>query len=132
MKDLVGRFIELERSISQEKGGFNLFALFLREDAQDKWDVVVAAPWIEGDKKKALPYLANKLQKAFSPSELLQFSRIVIIDRDNPALLAISQALQVEHTSAEVKDSNFFGLQIKHAYIITSKSELVNELKPAA
>lgn len=132
MKDLVGRFIELERNISQEKGAFNLFALFLREDAQGKWDVVVAAPWAEEDKKSALSYLANKLQKEFMPNELIQLSRIVIVERSNPALPAINQAVRVEHSSTEVKDSNFFGLQIKHAYIITSQSVIANKLKPAA
>ncbi len=132
MKDLVGRFIDLERNISQEKGAFNLFALFLREDAQDKWDIVLAATWAEEDKKNALPYLANKLQKEFTPNELLQLSRIVIVEKGNPALPAINQAMKIEHGSVEVTDSDFFGLQIKHAYIITSQPVFANQLKPAA
>jgi hypothetical protein len=47
MKEFIDKYIELERSISYEKGDFSLFALFLREDAADIWDLVVAAPWIE-------------------------------------------------------------------------------------
>jgi hypothetical protein len=44
MKELLGKFVELEQRLSQERGEFSLFALFLREDASDKWDLVVSAP----------------------------------------------------------------------------------------
>jgi hypothetical protein len=121
MKELVNKFIELERKVSQEKGDFALFALFLREDALDKWDLIVAAPWIESDRKKALPYIANQIQKTLKPEELSLLSRIVLIDHDNPALESINRALHIEHDGANVQDTNFFGLQIKHAYIITSQ-----------
>jgi hypothetical protein len=52
---------------------------------------------------------------------VLKLSRIVIIDSANPALGALQQAIHVEHGTAEIRDSNFFGLQIKHAFLITSK-----------
>jgi hypothetical protein len=29
--------------------------------------------------------------------------------------------VQIEHGGVEVRDSNFFGLPVKHAFIITSK-----------
>ncbi len=132
MKDLLGRFIEIERSVAQEKGGFSLYALFLREDEHDQWDMVIAAPWIEKDKKSALHYVANKVQQMFTPNEMLHISRIVIIETDNPALPAINQAIHIEHGSMEVKNSDFFGLQIKHAYIITSQAMVAKKLKPAA
>lgn len=123
MKQLVEKLVPLEHDISADKGGFALFALFLREDAQDRWDLVVSAPWIEANKKKALDYLVNQLQPRLEPRELLSISRIVLIDKDNPALESIHKAIRVEHGTTEVMNSNFFGLQIKHAYIITSKRE---------
>lgn len=36
MKQLIEKFIFLERQISTEKGEFSLFALFLQEDTQNK------------------------------------------------------------------------------------------------
>ena len=123
MKQLVEKLVPLEREISADKGEFALFALFLREDAQDRWDLVVSASWIEADKKKALDYLVNQLQPRLKPQELLSISRIVLIDEDNPALEAIHKAIRAEHGTTEVRNSNFFGLQIEHAYIITSKRE---------
>jgi len=47
MKELVEKPRKLEAEIAAEKGPFLLFALFLRQDAADRWDLVVAAPWIE-------------------------------------------------------------------------------------
>lgn len=121
MKQLVEKLIALERQISTKKGEFSLFALFLREDAQDKWDLVAAAAWLEADKKKALDYLAQQLQSSLEPQELLSLSRIVLVDIDDPALQAVSRMTKGEHQITEVKDHNFFGLEIKDAYIITSK-----------
>jgi len=129
MKQLVEKLVTMEREISEERGTFALFALFLREDALDKWDLVASAPWLEEDKKESLAYLSDRLRSHLTDEELLSFSRIVLVDRDNPFLEAIKKAIQkavsLEHGIVEVKDSNFFGLEISHAYIITSKRQQV-------
>jgi len=125
MKQLVQKLVAMEREISEERGTFALFALFLREDALDKWDLVASAPWLEEDKKKSLAYLSDRLRSHLTDEELLSFSRIVLIDQDNPFLEAVQRAVSSEHRDVEVKDSNFFGLEISHAYIITSKRQQV-------
>lgn len=123
MKQLIEKLVSLERQISTEKGEFSLFALFLREDAPNKWDLVASAPWIETGKKETLDYFAKLLRSSLDLQELLSLSRIVLIDLNNPGLKAIHKDIRVEHGIVEIKDSNFFGLDIKHAYIITSKKE---------
>ena len=127
MKELLERFIRIERTLSDEKGGFALFALFLREDAADKWDLIVAAPWIELDRKEALSLITKNIQDTFASEELSLLSRVVLVDLANPAVEAVNQAVAIQHGQAEVRDSNFFGLQIKHAYIITSHRMNVHE-----
>lgn len=47
-------------------------------------------------------------------------SRIIILDKDDAALKAIHQAMRVENGLGEISDNNFFGLTIKHAFVITS------------
>lgn len=121
MKPVAEKLRNLERQLAEEKGLFSLFALFLREDAPNKWDVVVSAPWVDKDKGEALAYLAKSLQSSLSPDELLSLSRIVLVEQDNPGLDAILRAVQVEHSIVDVRDCNFFGLDIKYAYIITSQ-----------
>jgi len=107
--------------MAKEKGPFELFALFLREDAPGKWDLVVAAEWIDKNKEASFKYIAGIVQKTLSKEELLKLSRIVLIDERNPALEALHRAMGIEHSIAEIQDSNFFDMQIKHAYLITSR-----------
>lgn len=121
MKQIVEKLQKEEAIMAKEKGPFNLFALFLREDAPDKWDLLVAADWVDRDKGNAIKYVASKIQEILTKEELLSLSRIVIIEKDNPALAALNSAFHVTQSSVEIKNSNLFGLQINHAYLITSQ-----------
>lgn len=123
MKELAEKLRAVEQQIAKEKGPFLLFALFLREDAPGLWDLLVSAPWIEASKGDALRYIVPRLQAVATPEELAKLSRVAIIEKSQPALAAIQSAFHVEHGLAEVQSSNFFGLQINHAYIITSRRE---------
>lgn len=123
MKELIDKLVKIEKDISAEKGPFFLFALFLREDAPDLWDLLIAANWVEKNKGESLKYISTYLSKTLKPDELIKLSRILLIDSNNPGLIAIHKAIHIEHGTAEIKDSNFFGLQIKHAHLITSKRE---------
>ena len=116
------KLASLERELSDEKGDFSLFGLFLREDAQDedKWDILVAAPWLDADKKEGLAYLAKEIQQRLESDELLSISRIVILEKGNPTLEAIHKAVKVKHGKVKVENCNFFGVQITHACISTS------------
>lgn len=123
MKEIVNKLMAIEKETSTERGMYDLFALFLREDSADKWDILVSANWIDNNKEESLKYLAQRIQKAFAPDELLLISRIVIIEQTNPALPALQQAVSIEHGFAEIKDFNFSGLEVKHAYLITSRKQ---------
>ena len=119
--ELKDNFRRLESDISAVRGEFALFALFLREDLPDRWDLIVSAPWVATDQKSALDYLVNKIKSDLGPEELTQLSRIVFIDPEDVAVENLNKSIHVEHGSVEVRDSNFFGLPIKYAFIITSK-----------
>jgi len=123
MKIIAEKLRDLELRIAAERGTFSFFALFLREDSPDKWDLVASSAWLETNKEEGLSYLAKMLRTALAADELMTLSRIVTIDQNDPALQAIHKALKTEHSVIEVKDVNFFGLQIKHAYVITSQHE---------
>ncbi len=121
ISELTEDFRRLEADISSTRGPFALFALFLREDVPDRWDLIVSAPWAAADQKGALEYLVNRIKEDLGPQELTQLSRIVFIDPDDTAVKNFNRAIHVEHGSVEVRDSNFFGMPIKQASIITSK-----------
>ncbi len=123
MKQMIEKLAALEQHIATEKGEFSLFALLLREDAEDKWDLLVAAPWLETDKKEGLAYLVDKLRPQLTAQELLSLSRIVLLEKGNPVLEALHRMIQVQHGMGEVRDGIVFGVPIKHAYLITSAPE---------
>jgi len=120
--DLVQKFVRLESEVAAVKGDFTLFALFLREDVPDRWDLIVAAPWVGGDKEESVNFLIDQIKQRLGEQELTNLSRIVLADPDDVSVANFNRAIRVEHgPPIEVVDSNFFGMPIKHAYIITSK-----------
>ncbi|MEW6347490.1 MAG: hypothetical protein AB1646_00380 [Thermodesulfobacteriota bacterium] len=48
-------------------------------------------------------------------------SRIVPIPYNDPGLEAVRELAEVEHGTVELRDETFFGVDIKRAYIITSR-----------
>ncbi len=119
--EIANNFARLESRIAQKKGDFTLFALFLREDVPDRWDLIVSAPWVGADRDAAVNYFVDEIKSFLGTQDLTALSRILIVDPNDAAVQALNRAIKVEHGSAEVRDSSFFGLPIKHAYIITSK-----------
>ena len=111
MKEIAKKLQEQEKIISKEKGPFELFALFLRNDSPDKWDLVLAADWITKDTYSALKYFSDILHKILSTEELIKFSRIAIIESFSAKdlmLEKITKAIKTEHNVVEIENSNFF------------------------
>jgi hypothetical protein len=118
---IVQKLKAIEQDLSESRGSFQLFALTLREDAEDKWDLLVSAEWAQNNKAEATQVISKALSEDLTEAELLSLSRIVILDFSSPELKVFTQAIDIQHGVAEVSNSNFFGLDIRHAYIITSK-----------
>ena len=111
----------LQKGYDNYRGCRQLYALFLREEVPDRWDLLVAAPWVESDREGALNYFVDEIKSFLGVQYLTVLSRIVFVDPNDPAVQSLNRSIKVEHGSAEVRDTDFFGLSIKHAYIITSK-----------
>lgn len=124
MKKQAEKLRQVEVELSGKYGDFDLFALFLREDAPNKWDLMISSDWARADKRFALNAIVEQMKLALEPQELMMLSRIIILERDDAALAALHDSMRVEHGVAEISDGDFFGLAIKHAYIITSKQGL--------
>lgn len=120
MKELVDGFVELERQMSEKKGHFALFALLLRDESPDRWDLVVSAPWIQSNSAEALQYIVGQMHAKFKPKDLLQISRVVTVDESDAAVQAINRAITVQHGSVELANTSLFAMLIRHAFVITS------------
>ena len=119
--DVASTFASLESTIARDKGPFEFFALFQREDVPDRWDLVASAPWISSDQDSALKYFISRIQTDLGSDGLTALSRIVFADPGDPAVSNISRGLSVEHGPVEVRNSTFSGVPVRHAFIITSK-----------
>ncbi|MGA7729651.1 MAG: hypothetical protein WCD37_00115 [Chloroflexia bacterium] len=121
MKEFVDNFTRLAAKIAQEKGDLSLFALVLREDAPNRWDLLIAASWIGEDKVDMLNYVVDEIKSTLGTEALLMLSRIVLLEAQNPAVQELNTATPVENGKVELRDSDFFGLPVERAYIIASK-----------
>lgn len=129
MNKFLDKLVKLEKTISEEKGAFDLFAVFLREDGFDKWDLVASALWIEKDYNKAQHYVTRKLQSTLTTDELLKISKVVLIDEFDERVRSIQRVVRTEHNPVELRENNFFGLKIDLVYVITSKLQADKRLK---
>ena len=121
MREIAEKLRGLELALSEERGPFKLFALFLREDAPDVWDLVVAADWIEIHQPKALAEISKRVRSYLRPDEITKISRVVIVDGTNPAVKAVASAIATTQGLPEITNGSFFGLAIKHAFILTAQ-----------
>lgn len=121
MKHIMNKLESLEKDIAGEKGEFSLFGIFLREDAENRWDLVIAAPWLNSDSMEDLKYIASKLKSYLNNNELLSISRIVILELNDPMVQIITNNFGVARgKSLELNQPQIFNLPFKYAYIIIS------------
>ena len=130
MSSFVKKLLRIERRIADEHGPFELFAAFRPDSDLRLWDLLVAAQWLESWTLNEMRVIASELNREFTLSELTKFSRIAIIERDNPGLHALQSAIQLEHGVREFRNVTFFDVQILHAYIITCRHADTVEASP--
>lgn len=122
IENIVEELRGCEETMAREKGPFDLFGLFLRDEASEKWDLLVAADWIDKDKSGALRYIVDTVQKRLSKEEMMRLSRVVLINERNRAFEALAKAIGTARDS-KIYSSNFFGFQIRYAHLIAWRGE---------
>ena len=121
VETLVEKLVELERQVAAERGDFSLFALCLREGAIGKWDLVVTAPWLEGDDGEGLRYLARLLQSRLSPKELLSLSGVIVLSESDPFPVALKRLGKTEHSSRFSREMEVAGVPLEKVVLITNR-----------
>lgn len=122
MTDFFQKLKRLELEVSEDKGDFSLFAIVLREDASNRWDLLVAAPWLDPDLHQSTKYLVKELKNYLLPNEIVLISKVVILNSDDKSLKNFTKAFHVVHGDLELQNSILFGLPIERAKLITSQA----------
>lgn len=123
MKDLVRKFIEIEKEIAREKGKLTLFGLFHREGAlYDQWDLVAAAPWIGEFRYEHIDYFVSKMKEKLTTEEMIMVSPIILLNSSEPFVKDIAERVGKKRGVAEVTNHLFNGMVIERGHVITAKA----------
>ena len=109
-----------EEDLLSEKKPLTFLAVFSRDYSQIKYDLVVASPWIDADKKAGIAHLAEKLHFHLNSEEILAISRIVVIEANNPLLGYYIKKFSLDESgkgTVAAAGQNFFGLDIPMAIL---------------
>ncbi len=122
MKKILEKLKSVVVDLEHDRGSFLVFALFVREDDPERWDIVVSASWLRSDRIEAYKILAKKIQESLTEAEWLRFSRIVILDQCDPVVLFLQSAFSIKNGLVEMVRGNLFSgrfkFSIKHAYLL--------------
>lgn len=127
MNSLLENAKKVVLELEKEHGSILVFALFLRTEPLERWDVVVSASWLNASDMNAYQLVGSKLQSVLNDEELLQISRIVILDEEDPAISFLQETISITNGKIEEQPSeplsNRFGFTIKQAFILRCKKE---------
>ena len=127
------KFAQIRDEIIAENGDLIFFALFLREGAEDRWDLLASASWLDRDEPSSLRYLTKQLTAKLSERELLEVSRIVIVEQNDPALRRLLRNVTATDGEIQTLENVKFGsLTLSRAIIFEAKPSTMVALRRGA
>ena len=120
LRSLIGKLQKIECECAVERGPFTVFGLFLRQDAPNRWDLVVSTGESESGRHALLVYLTKKLTTALTTSQRILISRIVTLDRKNRFIQDVLNSSSIEHGLHEIGEGDFGDVPVERAFVITS------------
>jgi hypothetical protein len=117
---LFNKFCTIERELSEEKGPFKLFALIELEEVPGQWDVVMSSKALPDRDMETLRFVVNKIYAIVNKKEIVNVSRVIVLDVNEPFVTKIEHLLSRIHNPKEIFNCEIDDLKIKHAHIIVS------------
>ena len=120
MNNFIKKIQALERKLSSEKGSFSFFALVELQDFHNEWDVVVSALWFPSREIEAISVMTDSIFGVLDKNELLQLSRVVILNADEPF---IKEVITKSGGREILSDVFISGLEIRTIYIVSNHNK---------
>ncbi len=120
MNNFIKKIQALERKLSSEKGSFSFFALVELQDFHNEWDVVVSALWFPSREIEAISVMTDSIFGVLDKNELLQLSRVVILNADEPF---IKEVITKSGGREILSDVFINGLEIRTIYIVSNHNK---------
>ncbi len=124
--DFIQRVEEVENFLSQKRGLFALFALLEREDTPERWDVLVAAPWLSTDRGGILT-VAEQLTSRLTQDQIVQIARIVPLTPESDFVLflqGVYKEMSVTGGRVRLGASVLSDIEIRSGYILAANASL--------
>lgn len=125
MNEIIKKIKEAIISLEKENQALLICAVFLREDSLEKWDIVISASWLDSRTIESYKIVSSALQKILNESELVQVSRIVLIDQNDPVVSYLQSLKTITNGGfEELEESDLsekFRFDIRRAYLLRSQ-----------
>ena len=122
IRKLLPKLISIEKEISDDKGRFRLFGIFLREDQPNRaWDLVISADWLDASTLESRRVFIKEIQSRLEREEFLMFAISLLLEPHYPFVKEMNSEFNVEHGDLEFTDYDFDGMVFERMHIITSK-----------
>jgi hypothetical protein len=118
------RIDKLKRVLAEmvaERGPVKLFALVLREDAMDRWDLLISAPWADAASREAYDYVASKLKAILDPAEMLSISHFAFPDADSEWMQVLTHSFPADGAGLiHVRQLNVGATTLRDVYLFAA------------
>ena len=105
--------------------GVDFAALVLRDTSPNRWDIVLAAPWLTRDERATLDLFYDRLRRSLKMPEFIQISRIVLLDRIDPTREPVPASVPVGDDLARTTGpGRFLGVDARDAYFLIANGAL--------
>ncbi|MGD2169501.1 MAG: hypothetical protein PVI40_04600 [Chlamydiota bacterium] len=125
MIEIINKIKSAITSLEKEKQPLLICALFLRQEPLEKWDIIISASWLNPTEMGSYKIISSKLKDYLEDAELMQFSRIVLLDPKDPIVSYLQNLKTIDnggfHELEEEELSDKFKFIIKKAYLLRSK-----------
>lgn len=123
MKETLAKLKAILHDLEKKHGPILVLALFSRLDSPERWDLVVAAPWLDSAGANSYKLITTKIQNLLSSEEIIQLSRVVILDADDPVVSFLQDNYNVPNGSMKAIDNcepftQRFNFTVRRAYLL--------------
>jgi histone H3/H4 len=117
--------------LEQKEGDFSLVMIVPTDPNSDpysknsKYNLIISSSWLDKSKpKNAINIIYNSLKNNLNDEDIINISRINVINSSDNLVSAATSAFNVEHGIANLNNVNIFGIQIPNAIILESRKTI--------
>lgn len=119
---------KIVKQIEEDRGKLTICAVVMRADSPERWDVVVAAPWLDPSKRETYDYLAKTISRFLTKAEMLAISRIVPVSEDDPLVREFglhAPSLGSDGFASAGSMAKFMGMDVIEGYLFADRRPAV-------